>query len=165
MFRLLRPRKLRLEVLDQRVVHAADAFACTDDPPAPLEADVVALAASPQAADPGNKLSTAKNLGTISRLQVLHGRVGGKDPGDMFKFTVAHNKVLKINLSELQANADVAILNSRGRRLALGHQPGIFIERPTKLVGPGTYYVQVIPKAGPTSYRLSIFPSNDIPRF
>jgi hypothetical protein len=167
---LQRPRSFRplsMELLDRRVVYAIDAavWQCSDASHVVASQPAVESVHVAQAGDAGNTLKTAHNFGTITRTQTVDGFVGGRDPGDMFKFTVAHNKVLKIHLTQLDSNADLALLNAKGRVLATAHQPGIYSDRIEHLVGPGTYYVHVIPRDKATSFHLTIFPSSDIPKF
>lgn len=69
--------------------------------------------------DPGSTLTTALNLGDQSGLvnRTFSNFVGSTDLEDYLRFSLSSSSSLTVSLSNLQADADLQLLNSSGQVL------------------------------------------------
>jgi trimeric autotransporter adhesin len=105
----------------------------------------------------GNTLAAAKNLGAIAGTQTFQDFVGSTDGNDYYRFTLAKGSNFSLNLSGLQSDADVELLDSRGQQIAYSNGAGNTSESLKQLLSAGTYYVRVFSYASAdTRYSLKL---------
>lgn len=115
----------------------------------------------------GNTAATAFNLGSLAAVINTSDFVGGADPVDWYKFSVAGPTGITIDLTGLSADADVEIyrdvnldgLLDSAEVLATSRLSGINDEH-LQLNGlkQGAYFVRVVQYEGDTTYTLSLRP-------
>lgn len=131
-----------------------------DTPPSATETTAMApltqQAALVVAIDPGNTLTTAYNLGSLSGTQTLNEFVGNTDPNDYFRFTLDSISGFNLNLTNLTADADLQLLSSTGNVIASSISSGTTPEAISRTLSPGTYYIRVYQYSGDTNYSLSL---------
>jgi len=111
--------------------------------------------------EPG--LSTAESLGILEGTTVISDFVGDSDPVDFFSFSVNGLSNLVLTLSNLSADADVALvkdLNKNdeidlGEIIDLAALEGTASEKIDVILTDGEYFVVVEPFAGDTNYNMS----------
>jgi trimeric autotransporter adhesin len=104
----------------------------------------------------GNSLSAARDLGSPTSLS-LQDTVNSQDPNDYYRFTVNDAGQFRLTLDGLSDDADVELLDSRGRVIANSVNGGTLSETIIRRLQAGTYYIRVYPyRAANTSYRLSM---------
>ena len=103
-----------------------------------------------------NSLSRAQALGVLGRKPVVRrDLVGPRDRFDFYKFTLNRSSNVKLQLSDLQANADLVLLNRSGKVITRSQKSGQQAEQVTRKLASGTYYVQVINRSSRnTRYKL-----------
>ncbi|NES99667.1 MAG: DUF4114 domain-containing protein [Sphaerospermopsis sp. SIO1G1] len=92
-----------------------------------------------------NTLPTALNLNILNGTQVLRDFIGGIDANDFFQFELTDSSSFDLSFTGLTANADVAILDSRGVQIqSISAGEGIPGELSEELdLDEGTYYLRV----------------------
>ena len=107
-----------------------------------------------------NTLAGAFNVGTLgggaAGAQTYHEFVGTMDTVDYYKFTVTSNGTVNINMNELRANADLALLDANGATLAASTRTGMNAESISRTLAPGTYYVRSNFVSGDGTYTLGM---------
>lgn len=113
---------------------------------------------SPAAPDyAGNSLSSARELGTVNGTQSYADFVGRLDTDDFYRFQLGSQSSFELWLSELQANANVQVLNSSGGLIAEAAQGGTSMEYLRLSLNAGRYFVRVTPSGdAETNYRLTL---------
>jgi hypothetical protein len=108
--------------------------------------------------DPGNNFRNAKRLGNfVNRVEVIDGRIGGSNTGDMYRINILKRSIATIALTNLSANADIETYDSKRRFIRRFDNEGIDREYTSGDTPSGVYYIKVIPKSGgATDYRLTI---------
>lgn len=103
-----------------------------------------------------NSLSSARPLGVLGSKPVAQrDQVGPSDRTDFFKFSLKRSSNVNFHLSNLQANADLLLLNRAGKLIARSQKGGKLAEQITRRLQSGTYYVQVVGRGSKsTRYRL-----------
>ena len=91
-----------------------------------------------------------------SRSRSYVDRVGPNNLQDYYRFSLSAITRVAVNLSGLNANADVSLLNSQGRIIASATQPGLGVENITRNLAAGTYAVRVEALSAKTRYRLNL---------
>ncbi|WP_318285954.1 pre-peptidase C-terminal domain-containing protein [Limnospira fusiformis] len=89
-------------------------------------------------------------------------RIGDREDGvwnsqDFYKFSISNDSEVNLTLDQLQANADVEILDGDGSTVIFrSTEPGRRPEEITENLGAGEYYIRVFPnsRSDRTSYRL-----------
>ncbi|MBE9218616.1 pre-peptidase C-terminal domain-containing protein [Dolichospermum flos-aquae] len=104
----------------------------------------------------GNILATARAVGTLTATQSFSDWVGKSDTNDYYKFNVERQSNFSLSLTGLSADADVELLNSSGGVISRSNAGGTTSESITRQLSAGTYYVQVYPYSGNTTYSLSL---------
>jgi Bacterial pre-peptidase C-terminal domain len=85
------------------------------------------------------------------------GSVGGEDPADLYQFSVDGNQNVSITLNTLEGDADLALFDSQMNLIASSAQPGLELDQVMGDLGPGTYYVGVVPYQGaPSQYEFEL---------
>jgi hypothetical protein len=122
------------------------------------------LSIAPVPADnAGNSLEKAKDLGGIgSAPQTYSDWLGNHyniatDYDDYYKLQLTQKSNLKLDLTGLQSNADVYLLDSQGNELKREVTPGNKPESISENLLPGDYYVRVNKfDSDPTTYNLQV---------
>lgn len=108
------------------------------------------------ARDPGNKISSATNLGALARPKTVRNLVGGDDPFDFYKVVFRSPGFLSASLSGLKSNANLTLLNRAGKTLQRSRKPGKREDLIQAELGNGVYFLRVEGKASSTRYRLRL---------
>lgn len=104
-----------------------------------------------------NQLKTAKTLlpsGEGSRTYT--GRVSEENATRYYKLRIGRASDLNLSLNRLKADANLELLNRKGKVLTRSAQKGRSPETIQQSVNPGLYYVRVSQQRGSTRYRLSL---------
>ncbi len=105
----------------------------------------------------GNSRSEAYNFGVLEDSKKLREFVGRSDPKDFYKFNVEEKTDVDIKLRGLSGNADLYLLNKKGKVLEKSVKGGKKVESIELPLNPGTYYVRVQPKGNANAnYTLSL---------
>jgi hypothetical protein len=109
-------------------------------------------------ADGANTFSEAPSLGTLAGPLVVKNALSRREPGDFLRFTVRSLGNVNLALSGLSANANLRLLNARGKLVASAERPGTRTETVSKKLKPGTYTVAVdrARRAANTPYTLAL---------
>ena len=108
-------------------------------------------------ADASTTLTT--NIQDISLRQrsiTLRDQVSATEPDDYFRFVLNSANNVKLDLKQLEADTNVAILNEQGEVVGVSAKRGMRDETIRVNLAPGTYYVRVSAVSGETSYQLSL---------
>lgn len=117
-------------------------------------------------ADPGNSLSTARNVFGVENGSInLTDFVGLGDRDDFYRFDLNTKSNFNLRLDGLRADADVKLIQDRNRNGVV--DSGEVIRYSLNIdtipdvinvsnLAPGTYYVQVSSYSGSTNYNLNI---------
>ncbi len=91
------------------------------------------------------------------RTTTLSDQVSVGQPDDYFRFTLNNSSNVKLDLKNLRADADVAILSEQGEVVGFSAKRNPRASENIRVnLAPGTYYVRVHAMAGGTTYRLSL---------
>lgn len=104
----------------------------------------------------GNTTATARDVGRLGGSLTVRDRIGGSDTGDYYRFTVTTGSEVHLRLAGMARDADLALLDGRGERLAISTRGGTAADVIRRELPPGTYYAQVAPYGGVTNYTLSL---------
>jgi hypothetical protein len=89
-------------------------------------------------------LRNATNIGTLIGAGASSGELGKSAPSNFFKFKLSSRSSFSTTLSQLKANADLTLLNGRGKPILLSSHPGKSQETILPMaLKPGTYYIRV----------------------
>ncbi|MBD2464594.1 PPC domain-containing protein [Oscillatoria sp. FACHB-1407] len=111
------------------------------------------------ASNADNTLAKANNLGALRANRAVRSYVGRQDVVDVYKFQLGSRGSLNIALSGLRADADLQLLNSRGREIVRSRRTGSLSESIRRVLNAGTYYVKVLRVSGNTNYLMQFTPS------
>ena len=100
-----------------------------------------------------NDSRTAK---LINPGNLYSGQLGAKKNDRFYQVRLNQRSSLNVSLSGLQADANLALLNRRGKTLSQSAQPGQTNESITTTVDPGIYFVRVSRGQGKTHYQLNL---------
>lgn len=109
----------------------------------------------------GNTRGTARRLALRPNFVVLRDGVGRSDPADYYVFTLKQRRSLSVILNGLRQDANLHLLNRRGKRLQGSTRRGKQSEFIYRNVEAGTYYLRVVSVKGETSYRLRLAAMGD----
>jgi len=89
-------------------------------------------------------LRKATNIGTLIGAGASAGELNNSGRSNFFKFRLSSRSSFSTTLSQLKANADLLLLNSRGKQIVTSSNPGRSQETilPVALKS-GTYYIKV----------------------
>ena len=105
----------------------------------------------------GNTPATARDIGSLSSLQSFNDRVDVNDPDDYYKFTVAQTTAFVARLKNLTDDVDLALFDASLTLIAGSFNSGTLDEQILTEVGPGTYYLRVLPNApAESNYTLDV---------
>ncbi|MBD2091747.1 pre-peptidase C-terminal domain-containing protein [Microcoleus sp. FACHB-1515] len=108
------------------------------------------------ARDSGNRLNQARSLTIAARRKQLSETIGAGDPADFFRFRLSDRRSTSFSLSQLRDNADLALLNNRGRVISQSRRPGNRTEQINRTLEAGVYYLRVTPRARQDSTRYQL---------
>ena len=105
----------------------------------------------------GNSLSNARRVILSATAKTFKDFIGGRDR-DYYRFRAADSSQFSLQMDGLTANANVALLNSRGRTLGKSTKVGTRVESIQASLNAGTYYVVVYPSRPRenTNYNLTL---------
>lgn len=103
-----------------------------------------------------NTLRGAKNLRELSSTKTIAGFVGKQDKLDVYKFRLGRSSNISLSLTNLKANADIALLNSGGGVIASSNQLKKLPESIVTALEAGTYYIRVNCRESNTRYKLGL---------
>jgi hypothetical protein len=104
---------------------------------------------------PGNNRNRVVNISGFP--STYRDAVSNANRVDRYRFTLSNKSSFNLTLSNLKANADVALLNNQNKVVQSSRLPGKrneTIDIPS--LGKGTYYIQVSRRSGRTSYQLRV---------
>ncbi|MDY7002570.1 MAG: Ser-Thr-rich GPI-anchored membrane family protein [Cyanobacteriota bacterium] len=105
----------------------------------------------------GNSLKKAHNLGVLKDDEKLQEFVGKSDKRDFYKFRVKEKTDVDIELRGLSGNADLYLLNNKGKVIKKSTKGGKNAEDIERTLNPGNYYVRVQSKGNANAdYNLSL---------
>jgi trimeric autotransporter adhesin len=92
----------------------------------------------------GDRISTAFNLGDINSSSYSYSDLlSGVDTNDFYQFRLSNTGTVNLTLKELEADADLFLLNSTGTIVGSSTQFGISNESIVRELEAGTYYIQI----------------------
>lgn len=98
----------------------------------------------------------AKNLRELSSTKSIAGFVGKQDKIDVYKFTLRRSSNISLSLTQLKANADLALFNKSGALIASSTQLKKLSESISTALEAGTYYIRINRREGDTRYKLGL---------
>ncbi|MGA7937333.1 MAG: FG-GAP-like repeat-containing protein, partial [Kovacikia sp.] len=117
----------------------------------------------------GNTLGTATPLQLTSSVQIFPDTVT-PTANDYYRFNLSNRSSFNLSLTNLTADANVALLDGAGNLLSINgilqnsNNQGTFAESINTILDAGTYYIQVFPGGSTTSadYALNVSISNNL---
>ena len=106
--------------------------------------------------EPNNSLATASALPLNSTSQSIVDGVSTTDTDDFYRFTLAGRSSLNLTLGGLSGNADLRLLDNAGSVIQSSLNQATLPESINRVLGAGTYYVQVSLGAGSVSANYSL---------
>lgn len=103
-----------------------------------------------------NNLKAAKKLGSQEGNRSYIGKVGKNESERLYKLRINRSSSIGLSMTGLKADANLELLNRKGKVLDRSNQKGQLNESISKTVRKGVYYVRVARRRGSTSYRLSL---------
>ena len=105
----------------------------------------------------GNNRKKARNIGNLSGTKNFQDLVDKFDPKDFYRFQVTDKSDVEIVLNGLDANANLQLLNKRGKAIANSRKGGKKTDKINRTLNPGSYYIRVnsVKKAA-TDYNLTL---------
>ncbi len=105
----------------------------------------------------GNSRDTARNLGVLGRSKRVKEFIGSNDRNDFYRFNLSRESEFSLLLTGLEANANVRLMNSRGRVIRTSANRGEADESIERTLGAGDYFIHVLPyKRSDTTYQLRL---------
>lgn len=102
-----------------------------------------------------NTLCGARNLGGLSGTRSLKGFIGQQDQTDCYKFTLADERLLSINVGRLRARASVKLYDHAGKTISHAIPSCINSEAIETTLEAGKYYLSIKFRKRETKYRLT----------
>lgn len=107
--------------------------------------------------DVGNSLDEAKTLSIKTTPQYQSESIGGLDVADVYQFNLNKRSTIKIDLTELTADADVQVLDDAGKLIVSSTRGDRKNESIVRELKEGSYYIRVIPNSEKTTnYKLGL---------
>jgi hypothetical protein len=106
----------------------------------------------------GDTPATARDLGRLGQgSQIIREQVGGRDRGDVFRFTAQERMLLKVTVSDMTSDIHLDLLNQGEQVIQTPPNPGRAAQTLEWTVDVGaTYYIAVKPSGDSTLYALGI---------
>lgn len=106
---------------------------------------------------PKQQLKSAKTLRPLSEGSSIYtGQLSEDTPSRLYKVRVNRASSLNVALTDLRSNADLALLNRKGKVLNQSANKGRIDETINHAVERGVYYIRVAGRKSQTQYRLSL---------
>ncbi len=102
-----------------------------------------------------NSFAKARNVGALNGLNVFRDSVGRKDKNDFYTFTLNRSSSFSLNLSQLKADVNVALIQG-GQTILKSARSGKKSEAIATTLLAGTYHVRVYPGRNDSKYRLKL---------
>ena len=102
-----------------------------------------------------NSLAKARNVGALNGLTVFRDSVGRKDKNDFYTFTLNRSSSFSLNLSQLKADVNVALIQG-GQTILKSAKSGQKSEAIATTLSAGTYHIRVYPGRSDSKYRLKL---------
>src|SRR5215208_5003168 len=108
--------------------------------------------------DPGGSSAAALDLGSQSGIHRYSDSLSGQDRADYLKFSIANRGNFNITLTGLKSNIDVQLLNGYGQLMATSDDSGQRVERISRFINNGNYFIRIYSGKGFTSstYRIAL---------
>jgi hypothetical protein len=103
----------------------------------------------------GNSRSSARKITLKPTRSSFQDWVGKTDPDDFYQVRLGERSRLNLSLDGLTSNANVELLDRRGRIIQRSARNGIRKETIQSVLKSGVYYIRVYQQSGKTRYRLS----------
>jgi Bacterial pre-peptidase C-terminal domain len=108
--------------------------------------------------------SITANLGQVFGSGSRRNSVSRKNKSDLFEFSLKNRTMFSSSLTSLRNNADLRILDSNFKSVAVSNNRGKKAEQISTLLQPGTYYLQVnSSKRSSTPFSLDYTAINTLP--
>ncbi|MEB3180728.1 MAG: S8 family serine peptidase [Nostocaceae cyanobacterium] len=104
----------------------------------------------------GNSLNNPFKIGISSITSIYKDWIGSSDTSDYYEFNLNSTSTFNLLLNGLTNNANVALLNANGDRVAISANSGTSDETINSTLESGVYYVHVSRQEGDTYYNLSL---------
>ncbi|HEY9641862.1 MAG TPA: CAP domain-containing protein [Coleofasciculaceae cyanobacterium] len=88
--------------------------------------------------------------------RTYRGQLSNSQPNGLYRFRFNSSSTLTLALTGLKADANLSLLNEKGKTLTRSHKAGTANELINYTVGQGTYYVRVSRDRGNTPYKLQL---------
>ncbi len=109
--------------------------------------------------DPGNTLATAQVIAIGATSQLFEHTVTTANSEDYYRFTLSGRSSVNLTLTELDANADLQLLNDVGTVLQASTNTGTTAEGVNLTdLSAGVYYIRVFAASGTTSAHYTLAP-------
>ena len=90
-----------------------------------------------------NALCGARNLGGLSGTRSVNGFIGQHDRSDSYKFSLADERLLSINVGRLRARASVKLYDHKGKIISYAIPSCINSEAIETTLEAGKYYLSI----------------------
>lgn len=111
------------------------------------------LSVSPE---PGASLATAHNLGSVVNVRAVTETLSPSDNVDTYRVTLSARGNFNVALSGLAADAKLELLNKSGAVLATGNKAGLAVEKISRELNKGNYFLRVSAADASTGYKLRL---------
>jgi hypothetical protein len=101
--------------------------------------------------EPGNIQAAARDLGSLATALNAADQVGGSDPRDFYRFTLADEASILLRLSNLSSAATVRLLNTRGGVISTSAATSPQESELYQVCKAGTYYAVIYPNISTAS--------------
>jgi uncharacterized protein YkwD len=88
--------------------------------------------------------------------RTYQGQISDSAPHSLYRLRFNKSSSLNLSLTGLKADANLSLLNDKGKTLTQSHKSGTVNEVIKHTVGQGTYYVRVSRDRGNTRYKLQL---------
>lgn len=92
----------------------------------------------------GNTLETAEDMGDITTAKTFSNWVGSADPDDYYKFTIAGDSTVNLNLTGMNDNGQLYLYDSEGEQITSSTNDSNTDEAIALNLNQGTYYTRVL---------------------
>ncbi|NEQ35145.1 MAG: hypothetical protein F6K40_01995 [Okeania sp. SIO3I5] len=105
----------------------------------------------------GNSRKKARNIGNLSGTKSFSDLVNKSDPKDFYRFQIQDKSDVEIVLNGLDGNANLQLLNKRGKAIANSRKGGKKTDKINRTLNASSYYIRVnsVKKAA-TDYNLTL---------
>ncbi len=153
-----RPRILCIEPLHARELMAADLGGCDQGTDSLMRESAEIAMVAARSNDAGSTRATALDLGNITSTSTANGQVNFYDRLDVFRFEIAGDGMVNVDLNRLRSNADLIVFAASGHAIESSRLSGRNSESVQLELLAGTYFVGVEAQSfWGTSYQLTVF--------